>query len=50
MIGRTFREWEKERRECEVQGLGARSGGCSFSVIVDLYVNGILGTKKRRNK
>lgn len=32
--GRTFREWEKERREWEVLGLAA--SGCSFSVMVDL--------------
>lgn len=33
--GRTLRECEKDRRECEVLGLGAESGGCSLSVIVD---------------
>lgn len=33
--GRIFREWEKERRECEVLGLEAESGGCSFSAMVD---------------
>lgn len=35
LTGGTFREWEKDRRECEVLGLGAESGGCSLSVIVD---------------
>lgn len=40
-MGGTFREWEKDRSECEVLGLGAKSGGCSFSVIVDRYVSGI---------
>lgn len=35
LTGGTLREWEKDRRECEVQGLGAESVGCSLSVIVD---------------
>lgn len=35
LMGGTFREWEKDRRECEVLGLGAESDGCSLSVIVD---------------
>lgn len=35
LIGGTFREWEKDRSECEVLGLGAESGGCSLRVIVD---------------
>lgn len=35
LMGGTFREWEKDLRECEVLGLGAESGGCSLSVIVD---------------
>lgn len=29
-------------------GLGAESGGCSLSVIVDRYVNGILGVENRK--
>ena len=48
LIGGTFRKWEKDRRECEVLGLGAESGGCSLSVIVDRYVNGILGVEYRK--
>lgn len=36
LISGTFREWGKDRRECEVVGLGAESGGCSLRVIVDL--------------
>lgn len=39
--GGTLREWEKDRSECEVLGLGAESASCSFRVIVDRYVNGI---------
>lgn len=35
LIGGTLREWEKDRRECEVLGLGAESRACSLSVIVD---------------
>lgn len=35
LMGGTFREWEKDRSECEVLGLGAESAGCSFRVIVD---------------
>lgn len=47
LMGGTFREWEKDRSEWEVLGLGAESGGCSFSVIVDRYVNGILRKENR---
>lgn len=35
LIGGTFSEWEKDRRECEVLGLGVESGGCSLRVMVD---------------
>lgn len=49
LTGGTFSEWEKDRRECEVLGLGAESAGCSLSVIVDRYVNGILGAENGRN-
>lgn len=35
LTGGTFREWEKDLRECEVLGLGAESAGCSLRVIVD---------------
>lgn len=35
LSGGTFREWEKDRREREVLGLGAESGVCSLRVIVD---------------
>lgn len=34
-MGGTLREWEKERSECDVLGLGADSAGCSLSVMVD---------------
>lgn len=42
LTGGTLREWEKERREWEVLGLGAESAAGSFRVIVDRYVRGIL--------
>lgn len=35
VMGGTFREWEKDRSECDVLGLGVDSTGCSFNVIVE---------------
>lgn len=35
VMGGTFREWEKDRSECDVLGLGAESASCSFSAMVD---------------
>lgn len=49
LAGGTLREWEKDRRECDVLGLGADSAACSLRVIVDRYVNGILGAKAQKN-